>query len=113
MITKEMITFGIEKQVVKFVIDPNIGSGTVCKIGNCWFYFGGLEAEEMNPDEYISNVPMTNIVNEIFEVLQDFKSDDNFRDEYDYYESVLSGKNTTGATIHNMIKVKFDNLLKN
>lgn len=85
-----MITSGIEKQVVKFVIDPNMGYGTVCQIGDCWFYFGGLEAEEMNPKDYVSNVPTEDIVNEIFVTLQDFAEDEGFKDEYDYYESILS-----------------------
>lgn len=92
MIIKDMIASGIAKRFVEFVVAPNLMFETVCKIGDEWFYFGGHEAESMNSDEYVSNVPMTDIVDEIFDVLQDFESDETFRDEYDYYESVLSGK---------------------
>lgn len=90
MITKEMITSGIENQIIKFDIDPNIGHGTVCKIGNYWFYFGGLTAEEMDSEEYMQNVPIEDVADEIFVTLQDFAKDECFKDEYDYYESVLS-----------------------
>ena len=39
--------------VGSFITDPNMGYGTVCKIGDYWFYFGGITAEEMEPDEYV------------------------------------------------------------
>lgn len=90
MITKEMIASGIENQIIKFAVDPNMRHGTVCKIGDYWFYFGGLTAEEMNPEEYMQNVPIEDVVNEIFITLQNFAEDECFKDEYDYYKSVLS-----------------------
>lgn len=52
-ITLQMIADGIQDDKVTFITDPNMGSGTVCKIGDLWFYFGGLEAEEQNPAEYL------------------------------------------------------------
>lgn len=88
MITKEMIRTQYEKGIVSLIVDPNMESGTVCKIGENWFYFGGLTAEEMSPEEYASNVPQSDIIDEIFDALHAFK-DDGFGDEYSYYESVL------------------------
>ena len=82
-ITFEDIKVGIDKGVVRFIIDPNNDHGTVCAIGDNWFYFGGLTAEEENPDEYIKNVPMDTIIQDILNVLNDFK--ENFVDEYLYY----------------------------
>ena len=83
MITKEMIKNGIEQGVVRFVVDPNMEHGTVCAIGEIWFYFGGLTAEEENPDEYIKNVPIEDIVREIYETLKELRRE--CPDEYMYY----------------------------
>lgn len=68
-------------------------SGTICRIGDGWFYFGGLTAEEMNPDEYLANVPMEDIAREIYETLNEFSHDEELRDEYEYYKSVLIYRN--------------------
>lgn len=90
MITKELIREGIERHLVTFEVDPNMGAGTVCRIGDGWFYFGGIEAEEASPEEYVNNVPIDDIVSEIYDVLSDFRNIDAFQDEYDYYESILT-----------------------
>lgn len=89
MITKAMIRDGIKSGKVGFVVDPNMDHGTVCKIGDCWFYFGGLEAEQENPDDYTAHVPQEDIIDEIFDVLDEFHQLDDFVDEYNYYEAVL------------------------
>ena len=89
MITKKLIQGGIQAGYIHFVIDPYMESGTVCQIGDNWFYFGGLTAEEMNPQEYIENVPIEDIANEVFDVLEEFKTV--LPDEYLYYELYLSG----------------------
>lgn len=91
MITPEMIKAGIDNCTVKFIIDPNMGSGTVCQIGDFWFYFGGLTAEEESPEEYLTHVHMDDIVREIVEALNDFPSN-GMGDEYSYYEAVLNEK---------------------
>ena len=91
MITKNQIEAGIEKGIIRFVTDPNMGSGTVCAIEDNWFYFGGLTAESEDPDAYVKNVPIKTRVEEIFDVLEDFKTQEEFIDEYRYYESVLNG----------------------
>lgn len=91
MITKEKISRGMEQGVIRLVADPNMGSGTVCSIGDNWFYFGGLTAEELSPEEYLKEVPKQDIVDEIFTVLEDFKKyEAEFGDEYRYYDAVLA-----------------------
>lgn len=89
-ITKDLIDAGIKSGTVQFVVDPNMDHGTVCKIGDAWFYFGGLAAEEANPDDYIRNTPREDVVREIYDVLEDFRSSAEFEDEYMYYLSVLT-----------------------
>ena len=86
-ITKDMLRNGIKHGVIRFVIDPNMESGTVCKIEDNWFYFGGETAEDMDPEEYLKAVPQEDIINEIFDVLEDFKFEN--EDEYMYYLCVL------------------------
>lgn len=90
MITKEKIRSGMENNLVSFCTDPNMGAGTVCKIGDYWFYFGGVAAEKMNPDEYFNNVPLADIVDEVFDTLEEFRKDPDLIVEYDYYDRVLS-----------------------
>ena len=51
MITEDMVREGIRNGSVRFVRDPNMDHGTVCQIGDNWFYFGHLKAEELDPDE--------------------------------------------------------------
>ena len=63
-------------------------SGTVCQIGELWFYFGGETAEGMTPEEYMECVPLDDIANEIFDALDSFKKD-GFEDEYEYYAGAL------------------------
>lgn len=93
MITKRMIQDGIRANLVEFVADPNMGGGTVCKIGSGWFYFGGLVGEELSPRQYLARVPKEDIIQEVFEVLEEFREDEEFKDEYDYYEAVLTYRN--------------------
>lgn len=93
MITKAMIRDGIKEHLITFEIDPNMESGTVCCIGDSWFYFGGQTAEEMNPEEFVAAVPIDDIINEIFDVLDDFRRDEELQDEYNYYDAVLTYRN--------------------
>lgn len=90
MITKEMVCDGIRSGNVLFVVDPHMESGTVCKIGDYWFYFGGETAEEMQPAEYLRAVPMDDIVDEVYDTLEGFRMNrEEFKDEYAYYEAYL------------------------
>ena len=55
MITRELITQGINKGFVRFILDPNLNTGTVCQIGESWFYFGGTDAESEMPGDFLEN----------------------------------------------------------
>lgn len=88
-ITKKTIRMGLEQKVIMLTVDPNFSRGVVCTIGEDWFYFGGMAAEESNPDEYLRNTPIEDIVDEIFAVLEDFKIDEGCRTEYAYYAHYL------------------------
>lgn len=88
VITREKIKSGLRKGVVRLITDPNMESGTVCQIGELWFYFGGETAEDMTPEEYMKCVPIDDITNEIFDTLDSFKKNC-FEDEYEYYEEAL------------------------
>lgn len=91
MITKRMVRDGIRNRSIRFVTDPNMKTGTVCQIGEHWIYFGGETAEWMQPEDYLRAVSLEDIVNEVFDVLEDFRrSDETFGDEYAYYEAYLN-----------------------
>lgn len=87
MITKEKIRAGLKEHLIALEVDPNMGSGTVCRIGAWWFYFGGETAEELNPDEFLKCVPEDDIVDEIFEALESFRQDEECANEYEYYDA--------------------------
>ena len=83
MITLNMVKHGYEQGVINIIESPH-NDGVVCGIGDNWFYFGGMTAEECKtPKEYTMNVPQDDIVREIFEVLEEFFTE--FEDEYYYY----------------------------
>lgn len=90
MITQKMIAEGYHSGIVKLVDSPN-GDGTVCQIGDNWFYFGGEAAEGVSPEEYKKNVPEDGIIDEIYFTLKDFnESGEEYADEYAYYEAYLN-----------------------
>ena len=91
MITEDMVREGIRNGSVRFVRDPNMDHGTVCQIGDNWFYFGHLKAEELDPDEYVKATPEADVVGLICNTLDEFrKSGETFEDEYAYYEAYLN-----------------------
>lgn len=87
MILREQIEDGIQQKVVRFIVDPNMGHGTVCEIGEHWFYFGGETAEAEDPDEFLRNADMGEVADGIMEALLGIKEADDY--EYSYYEAVL------------------------
>ena len=89
MITKEKIKMGLENGIVKLITNPTFETGTVCQIGENWFYFGGDTADNMSPDEYIAKIPTDDIVRSIYDVLEDFKNSGELIDEYLYYDRLL------------------------
>ena len=86
-ISKAVIRKGIALGLVALVTDPNAESGTVCKIGDNWFYFGGLTAEEMAPEDYLAAVGVPGVTDEIYDVLKEFETE--FPDEHEYYRLYL------------------------
>lgn len=91
MITKDLIARGLDEGIIRFVIDPNMEHGTVCQIGEYWFYFGGSTAEELNPAEYLSAVAKCELAQEVYETLESFRKDGaELADVYRYYEAYLN-----------------------
>ena len=95
MITKDMVLEGIHNGSVRFVRDPNMEHGTVCQIGEDWFYFGCLKAEELDPDEYITEMPEDDVAALVFDALEQIRDDGAFDDEYAYYEAYLTERSAT------------------
>lgn len=90
MITERQVRLGMANGSIRFITDPNLGSGTVCSIGDGWFYFGGRRAEEMEPMEYLRRTPNDTVVADILGALDGFREEgDVFDDEYMYYEACL------------------------
>lgn len=116
MISKEMIKQGIEQGVIKFIVDPNMDSGIVCRIGEGWFYFDRATAEEMNPvemspEEYLKKVPVNYIVNEIYDALKD-NSSGIFEDERKYYEAYLVKTLNLDRTVYAVAEHYEDSLIQ-
>lgn len=88
-ISRETIKNGLANGVIQLILDPIMESGTVCKIGDGWFYFGGITAEDMYPDEFIRGMQEDDVIDDIYKVLNDFRAGDVFLDEYEYYRTFL------------------------
>lgn len=113
MIKKKQIAQGLMCGTIRLDIDPNMNSGIVARIGENWFYFGGMTAEEYNDvDQYRQDIPFGTIVDEIYDVLHEWQTGthEEFVDEAAYYESVLSSKNP--ATQNRQIQAFMDYLRK-
>ena len=90
-ITKKQIEKGIEQGVVR--IEDRPGDGTVCCIGDYWFWFDA-DAEEMAPDECLNDANRENTIAKIAEALEGFRVDGN-EDEYLYYVCILNENGIT------------------
>ncbi len=89
MITKTLIRNGLEDGIISFTADPN-GTGTVANIGEYWFYFDdGPEAAEKSPEEYMEKAGQEEVVDRIYDTLDDMRRDDPSSAEYRYYEACL------------------------
>ena len=118
MLSKDTIKKAINDGIITFVADPTAESGTVCKIGNNWFYFGGQTAEQYNPNDYLKYANIDDIVNSIYEVLDEFSKLDMFHDEYLYYEAYITHNlkvknDTITVEADNIDKAEYDILLLN
>ena len=95
VITKKMVIEGYNQGLIRLILSPN-GDGIACQIGDNWFYFGGITAEEYDNVAEYKEIMLTNdIVTEIYDVLCDFKTE--FEDEYLYYYYYLM-ENLKGET---------------
>lgn len=94
MITKEMVENGYKSGVIRLDVSPN-EDGIVCFIGDIWFFFGGMTAEEFKSvEDYQRDIPRESIIDDIFNALESFREDgeaghEEFADEYAYYDSYL------------------------
>ena len=39
----------------------------------------------MDPNEFLENVPMDDVINEVYDTLESFRQDDRYKKEYLYY----------------------------
>lgn len=80
-ITAQEVQAGFESGLIH-LIDAHLflGDGVACEIGHGfvsnWFYFAGEEGENMTAAEYLRDIPMETIVDEIVRVLDDFQNGD-------------------------------------
>lgn len=86
-----MIEDGIKYHLIRFINDPSVGSGTVCAIGDNWFYFGGELVENINSNELFDFFTENEIVDFVFNVFESLCKSENEEaiDEYQYYYSYL------------------------
>lgn len=86
-ITKEMVEKGFKNGLIRLISNSSDNISTVCKIGDYWFYFDD-KADNMTPKEYTDSIPTREIINNIYNTLENFRLD-NFHDEYLYYYYLL------------------------
>ena len=89
-ISVEMILEGLLHNYVQLVLNPVTDLGTVCQIGEHWFYFGGEFADAAIPIKYLAEIPLGTIATEIYESLNEMKNSCETEDEYVYYAYYLS-----------------------
>ena len=73
---------------------PYYGDGVACEVGfgglSNWFYFAGQEGEDTTAADYLRDVPMEDIVQEIVTVLDDFQhGDEADKDEWLFYRYMI------------------------
>lgn len=110
IITVNTIAKGLRSGLISLIKNPQQETGTVCQIGEYWFYFDGEIAEEYDPKEFQENVPFGDIVSKIYDVLMLFQKDSEFETEYGYYLAFLEEKGYTQqqnlvVTIQRIIQV--------
>lgn len=96
-ITAQEVQAGFESGLIQLIdadCYPYYGVGVACKIGygtlSNWFYFAGWEGENMTATEYLRDIPMETIVDEIVRVLDDFQNGDEAdHDEWLFYRYLI------------------------
>ena len=95
-ITAQEVQAGFESGLIQLIDAdgyPYYGDGVACKIGcsDNWFYFAGEEGENMTAAEYLRDIPMETIVDEIVRVLDDFQNGDEVdHDEWLLYRYLIN-----------------------
>lgn len=94
IITAQEVQAGFESGLIHLIDaggSPYYGDGVACEIGHDnWFYFAGWEGENMTAEEYLQDIPMETIVDEIVRVLDDFKNGDEIdHDEWLLYRYLI------------------------
>lgn len=114
MITVNLLRKAYDAGVVKLVTDPDLEHGTVCQIGEHWFYFAGFSGESCPPEKYAEVTPEEDILREIMETLDFFREDRAFRTEYSYYDAVLNGweKKKGKKLFHHRVRTVFCKLFR-
>lgn len=84
-ITIRTIMTGFELGVVELIKNPQLQTGTVCKIGEHWFYFGGKTAEEYEPEEFWCVSCPSDIFREVADAINNLTDET----EYSYYKAFL------------------------
>lgn len=83
-LTKEMILQGLLKGVVKIIQNPN-DDCISCQIGDFWFYFIGMEHENLTPKEVYEIFNQEELAYMIFNEIMELD-----KVEINYYTSWLS-----------------------
>lgn len=94
-ITAQEVKAGFESGLIHLInAETYGGDGVACEIGHGfasnWFYFAGQEGESMTAGEYMRDIPMETIVDEVVEVLAEFQDgDDADHDEWLFYRYMI------------------------
>lgn len=110
LITEEMIETGYNLGIVRLVECSDI-NGVACQIGDYWFYFDDNTADDITVAKYIEKISKTDIINMIFELLEDFRKQEHTIDEYNYYAAILT-EQLTPSTIDGIYEARATNTNK-
>lgn len=84
-----MLKQAYEEGIVKLIDSPN-DDGTVCEIGEHWFYFDMIHGEDFFSVNYKENFTTNYILDRIYDVLESMRFfPDDYGTEYAYYESYM------------------------
>ena len=93
---------GYDKGVIRFIIEPGCKRGTVCQIGDNWFYFSDI-AESYTPNEMVVYEGLRRMIEMVYKALNTVGElaamDEADPDEYAYYEAVLTEAGCTGHIV--------------
>lgn len=77
-----------DKGVVQFVSCPDGFDDVVCRIGDGWFYFAGMDGEGMAPSDFLYEVGIENALSMAYRyMVDDLREID--PDEVAYYEALI------------------------